>query len=533
MQPTPEKRPMTDRPKLQTPVVNDYQNPTFERRESAVRRLVDDLPILNLARTVPELAKNIPLLVREPLTAPERLRLLELYRVPVNGVVMAADNRRLRQTPISSSARQHIKEELLAIGYEMANGYKIIINDIIDRGRNPATEGSMLLALHRAMEQLRNALLQTYRIYRGVPPRHFLELHQLHLYADRLGIVQKEIPANSTPTNDATPEMVYLRAMLLAIADPFRLVDGAIEELYQFLGKHVQECRIQAGILGDKRSDGVFLIRSDSDLPPAIFGRAPLDRPGTAPYSLNTTALITLFNQTSESAKGGESLETYAKWLLPRLRIAWERAQPRRHVEKKARVAIGLEAACFLLSESGRTAMAPVADSYGIEVQELDSEDETPFTLEPWSIINESLNGFMLSHPEQSGLGVRVGDLMLVVLQTDGAQQPQPTIAIARWMGIKDHELQVGVEILPGQASPVTLHMHGAGGEMPGEGALYLPTIKQLKIPPTIVAPKGLHEPRRQLRIDTGNRQVAISCGEVLTATEYLDRFRFGRAAAG
>ncbi|HEY5718951.1 MAG TPA: hypothetical protein VIW02_01085, partial [Gammaproteobacteria bacterium] len=304
------------RPELQAPQVNDYENPTFERREAQVRRWVDDLPVLNLTRTVPELARQIPLLVREPLTAAERMRLLELFRVPVNGVIAAADNRRLRQTPISSGARQRIKEELLELGYEMANGYKVVINELLDRGRTPDSDGTLLLALHRALEQLRNALLQTYRIYRAVPPRHFLELHHLHLFADRHGVAQKAIPTDNTVPEDANAGLVYLRAMLLAIADPFRLVDGAIEDLYQFLGRQVQQCQLQAGIIGDKRSDGVFLIRADSDLPPVIFGRAPLDRPGEAPYSLNTGALIELLDA-KPGQPGADSLETFSKWLLP------------------------------------------------------------------------------------------------------------------------------------------------------------------------------------------------------------------------
>jgi hypothetical protein len=39
-----------------------------------------------------------------------------------------------------------------------------------------------------------------------------------------------------------------------------------------------------------------------------------------------------------------------------------------------------------------------------------------------------------------------------------------------------------------------------------------------------------MHQPLRNLRVDLGSKKQTVSCGEVLTSTEYIDRFRFGRA---
>jgi hypothetical protein len=515
-------------PLLQYPEVNDFENPTFERRESAVRRWAHDLPVLNLVKTVPELADQLPLLVSEPLGPGDKLRLLELFRVPVNSVVAAAENRRLRQTPISSSARQKIKDGVLALCYDLANGYKAVLRDLLERGREAADDKQMQLCLLRTLEQLRNALMHSFRIYRAVPPKHYQEMHQLHLYADRCGIVDRTIGDDATPDDDRIPQQVYLRAMLLAVADPFRLVDGAIEELYRFLTRNARLCRIKSGLAGDARSDALFLLRSDGDLPPALFGRAQLDRAGEAPYTLDATALVQLLGQPKDAS--GESLETYAKWLLPRFKAAWERAAPRQTVDKKARMAGGLEAACYLLSPAGRQALSGSDNSLGIEVQELEDEEATAYTLESWSVVNESLNGFMLRHPEQPGLGIRVGDLVLIVVATEGQSQPHPLIAVVRWFGVKEQNMQCGIEILPGTPAAVTLESVLPNPELPRGPGLYLPAIKSIQTPPSLVAPKGLHKPLRNLRVDLGSKKQTVSCGEVLTSTEYIDRFRFGRA---
>jgi hypothetical protein len=515
-------------PQLQFPEVNDFENPTFERRESVVRRWAGDLPVMNLQRAVPEISGQLPMLVVEPLSPGDKLRLLELFRIAVNNVVAAAENRRLRQTPISASARQRIKDGVLGLCFDLANGYKAVMHDLLARGREPAGDKLLQLCIQRVLEQLRNALMHSFRIYRAVPPKHYLEMHQLHLYADRCGIATTPTPDRSTPVEDQTPQRVYLRAMLLAIADPFRLVDGAIEDLYRFLAHNVQLCRLVSGIAGDARSDGLFLLRSDSDLPPTLFGRAKLDRAGDAPYTLDATPLVQLLKQPTDA--NGEPLETYAKWLLPRFKVAWERSQTRRQVHKVVRVASGLEAASFLLSPAGHQALVGGGPAHGIEVQEFEDEEAASRTLETWQVVNESLNGFMLKRPDRAGLRIRVGDLVLIVPESASAAQPQPVAAVVRWFGVKDDHVQCGVEILPGQPTAIMLEAVLPNPEHPRGSGLYLPAVRSIQVPPTLVAPKGMHQPLRNLRVDTGGKKQAVSCGEVLTATEYFDRFRFGRA---
>ncbi|MDX1592615.1 MAG: hypothetical protein R3298_00100 [Gammaproteobacteria bacterium] len=522
---------MPQPPQLQFPTVNEFENPTFERRESTVRRWAADLPVLNLVKTVPELRDQLPLLVSEPLAAGEKLRLLEHFRGPVNSVVAAAENRRLRQIPISSSVRKRIKDDVLALCYDMANGYKAVMQDLFERDRRPDSDKSLHFCIQRTLEQLRNALMHSFRIYRAVPPKHYQQMHQLHLYADMCGVATKQVADDDhTPAEDRTPQLVYLRAMLLAVADPFRLVDGAIEELYQFLARHGQSCRIVAGIAGDAHSDGLFLLRTESDLPPALFGRAQLDRAGEAPYTLDARPLMELLNQPAGSTD--EPLETYAKWLLPRFKVAWERSQPRRQVDKKARVAGGLEAAAYLLSPAGRQSLASTGsgDRFGIEVQEIDDEQAVAHTLERWQVVNESLNGFMLRHPVQTGLGLRVGDLALIIVEREDRVQMQPVITVVRWFGVKDRNMQCGVEILPGHPVAVALESVLPNPEVPSGPGLYLPGIKSIQVPPSLVAPHGMHKPLRNLRVDLGTKKQVVSCGEVLTATEYFTRFRFGRA---
>jgi hypothetical protein len=271
----------------------------------------------------------------------------------------------------------------------------------------------------------------------------------------------------------------------------------------------------------------MFLLRADSDLPPALYGRAKLDRAGEVPYTLDATPLLHLLGRPKDA--DGESLETYAGWLLPRFKVAWERAAPRHQVDKMARIACGLEAANFLLSANGRQILSGTnGTAPGIEVQELEDEEATTYTMETWKVVNESLNGFMLSHPEQEGLGIRVGDLVLIVVE--GTGKLQPVIAVVRWMGAKEGHMQCGIEILPGQPAAVTLESVLPNPEMPRGRGLYLPAVKSVEAPPTLVAPKGLHGPKTRLRVITNGKKQVVRCGELLTATEHVERFRFGRA---
>src|SRR6185436_18420257 len=78
-----------------------------------------------------------------------------------------------------------------------------------------------------AMEYELTILRASYKSYTPVPPGVWRDMHELFLHADREGVAREVVDAEAK----STVFDCYAEALLIALADPYRLVQGELDRV--------------------------------------------------------------------------------------------------------------------------------------------------------------------------------------------------------------------------------------------------------------------------------------------------------------
>ena len=518
---------------LSTPSQHDFQDPAVELNRKRLEAWLRELPLLNLGACVGMLRQALGPLNRQALPDKDRLRLLELYREPANSLFTSFDHTRLRQMPLSSEQRKQLKESVGSLCLDLAAGYKIAVKHGFESGHSPARDPDLLLALQRAMEQIAHALLHSYRVYSAPPEHAYLELHQLYRFAEHHKVLDR--PFASNPGNQTLLQF-YQQHMLLAIADPFRLAEDEAVKLLRLLHPYAAACRLLTdGACAPP--EGRFLIDLDADQVPRACAKLEPDSPPRAPRILDVNQAMANAQAALVRLTGKYDLRSVEErrllnLLLPHLNGSYARAVPRTAVQREIKLAMGITAMHYFLSDDGRHLADSLAPSeYGIEVRDLESESEAAYTLESWLIVNESVKGYLLTRPRKGTGDILVGDVVGVAVTPPGGGRSFLTLAVIRWMrGGRNEQVEIGAEIIPG--NPVGMRCRPL--DQANEAAdicdgLLLPEVSVLNIPPTLLIPKKIYSRGRRLRIDTPAQTLVVEAGHLVMDTACFDRFQFSR----
>jgi len=491
---------------LTIPEQNAFSNPAVERDPKRISRLLEQLPVLNVAESAGTLLAMLPALNQERLAAKERLRLLELYRAPVQSIFYSFDRGSLRHIPLSQQRRKEITEEVGRLYLEMANGYKIIVREAYDGAWNPAKNHVALLAIRRAMEFLTYGLMHSFRMYGTPPPFAYLELNQLYLYAEHCDVTDQAVVAERRAEDGVTIRQLYVRIMMLAVADPYRLADGEADRLFGLLKHCADSCTVSFAP-GAAGAAGAFVVDLTSDRPPQKLAGSNFT-PDAQLRFVDAGPALTAMGQelrrrASTAPPADKSDQSLLEKVAPSLKAAAARRHERRAVQRQAEVALGLEAVHATLSEGAAGG-------------------------EPWLILNESASGFLLARTGLPLDEARVGDVVSIVAQRDDEQRASPLLAVIRWLR-GDHEMrtEMGVEIIAAEAVAVTCGPGAGGEDFPSQPGLFLPAVRALEIPASLLVAKRVYYKGRAIIVVTGAKRVEVRADHLLADTAHFDRFAF------
>jgi len=130
-------------------------------------------------------------------------------------------------------------------------------------------------------------------------------------------------------------------------------------------------------------------------------------------------------------------------------------------------------------------------------------------SLMEWDILDESALGFRLSRPNMEGLQI-VFNQLLALRPKDASGF---VLAGVKWLHFESGgSVQLGVHTLPGAALPVAARLVKLqAGEANFEPAFALPAIPALRLPATLVVPRGWFKPRIGVEIqDEALRTVTL-----------------------
>lgn len=161
---------------------------------------------------------------------------------------------------------QHLDE----LYEELANGYKLVIHSL-SRFQNLKEPDSLLIqeAIYFALKYLARRLLLAYAQYLAVPKGVWRELHQIYRYADDNALLYHII---DDPVSDSTfpvfhsGDLIYKRMTLVALAEPYRLMQDECIELYNLTSRWTSACSLFP--LGKLATQGEHVVDLADDQPP-------------------------------------------------------------------------------------------------------------------------------------------------------------------------------------------------------------------------------------------------------------------------
>ena len=320
----------------------------------------------------------------------ERYQLLELLAPLVDALSTGLKKSYLGTAfPLNDkkAANAALVEQLYA---GLATGYKIIVVEIVATTTSRESPGQLLAGtIYHAMAYLSRWLVESYIVYAPEPPSVWFELHQLYSYAQQNGLLEHEVSV----AEQGAPITIlgaYKRIMMLALANPYQLMQGEVADAFKYIAMWTEHCRLLP--LDQPAPTGVeFVVDLDTDKPPgyAHAGSAPPPRNGRR---LDLSSLVNVVNTHAQaiaarSSKAGTQqnniFERRKRGLYLRIAQAWavrsERMSQRSPHDKQLAIIIGLTNCHYLMS--GGAEFSPEVDEIEMSKGSLESGSAESLTL--------------------------------------------------------------------------------------------------------------------------------------------------------
>ncbi|MGB8435713.1 MAG: hypothetical protein WCE38_15770 [Burkholderiales bacterium] len=372
--------------------------------------------------------------------------------------------------PLSSSSRSAagIVEDLVT---ELAYSYKLLLVEQARRLFGLASSGRAVLPVVRSMQLLARRLTLGYRVYATNAKGVWLELHELYQFALRRGLANRSLPDEID-----TPLSVYRDALLIAFAEPLKLMQGDLDRVAVWLTRFGSLASITSA--GQTRAgQGVFLLKPPRDVPGYALAKRHHPVPHGHDLLLNTLpAAEALLDQLAKLAAGEdpatlglppESTDAAFRDLMGRLVKHWGAVPNRRftrlRTHARVEISVGIRGIWDFLNRQPNAARAG-----------------------EWMVTNESPRGFALLHVGGAIEQIRVGEV--IGLRTRDSQTCH--VCVVRWVLSDNPEhLELGLEELAPTARPVTLRTTGMPQPQVSQPVLLLPEVPSLNQAPAILAP--------------------------------------------
>lgn len=494
---------------LSIPGQHDYNDPTVERDVERLRGWLTNLPLMDVAESVRLVLGGLQSLNEQKLETGLRYRLLDVYRSTTHRLFVTMDPVHLRQLALSRPRREQAAKGVEQLLQAMAGGYKLIIHELSAAGDIEASREVFGLALNRCLEQLGNALLDSYRFYRAVQPGLFAELHQLYRLARHHGLLDVMTDDEDDAERQVSIAARYHAVLLLSLTDPFRLAEGEVSMLQDVLVQQASQCRVIPGTCRGDTGPGLFFVDLRGSAPPEICSRMDASFDAAEPYLLDAReALLAIrasLAKTPEKVREQSPEAIVLRRLLPEDAYARQRRESRHPDSRWVQLLHGLEHIHAWLARADGKVPGVVVD-------------------EPSAcrVVDTSEHGMGLAW-EGGGTGdTRVGELLGVI---EGDMPPRMAIVRSVLVCPKGG-MELGVELIPGSGAPVSCRPAGEADDK-AVCALFMPASDDEQVGATIIAARGLYEPGRRLSIEVSGREVRARAGERVINGPVFERFEF------
>ncbi len=475
-----------------------------------LRKWLNKLVESDSNKIVRAILSNLTPLNRTKLAKQTRLALLEVYRLPISRLVFDRDLTAVQRE--INSPTEFLKDinALKLLLDEFALGYKIVIQEDFLAGEHPDSEKLYLFAIIRAVELINLQIIHAFRHYHSAPKNTFQSLHQLYLYCEAAKVLDK-VAITKKLTSERSFIELYNQIMLTSIADPYSLAKFDVLRLYRLMAVAAKNVAINELNQSQKTNNrsldvvGQFFVNCSDDTSPVPLSQVALDqRDNPQARIIDSQKAVQQFKQIITDSLASKTQATYdldsklLQKVLPQFDTSYVRQYQRVKSKKDRNI---------------RLAAGINAIHSGLENQE-SSE------LFDWVMDNQSANGMMASRRKEDIQALNHGDFMGVF------EQGLPVkLATIRWLHMaNDSTIHIGLQIHPGNPSPVTFIPDGKTDIMLG---LLLPEVPDIKQPPTIITDKGAYSANRIFRLKDNDEVGSIRAQDLIDSTLNYEQFSF------
>lgn len=539
-----------------------------EVRPKRVEAWLSALPQANAEDSLQQILQALFVQNRTALDPDNRLSLMGLYHQPVSNVIESL-SRSYTTSPQPLSERQHaVATAVQRLCVELANGYKVVANDLTLLDSIQGNRDEFVLALQRAIDTLSFTIVSAYAIYRDCADGVWRDLHQLFRISELHQVLNYGVPAvggNAEDDELVTIFESYQRALLIGACSPYGLSQGECEQLFALVPQWrsgVQISKKSARLRKD--GAGYFLVNLVADSPPVPMSKvAHQDLESEKSEYLRMINTLDVARELHSLLKVSDPRDPRAPQALPvpdahtdLLRrfgrvlagVNIARRSNRTPCNHLISICVGLNATHFFASGQRHFNTEPAADKTAWPTVNGNEEffdltdpmlgnkkeaDQSYDPAEPWQnstvyrlhlcrVKNQSAGGLGIQISTPTELRLRVGDLV-------GLQFPTPDqwrVGTIRWMRSNSAQLlDIGIQMLAPSLSPVAVRRRIDGNDSsPFFQALLLPGNRALRQPESILVPRGTYQKGEKLVLSNDAEQTLISPLHLLDRTTSYDQ---------
>ncbi|HEC28692.1 MAG TPA: hypothetical protein ENI65_03780 [Gammaproteobacteria bacterium] len=331
-------------------------------RPAQVDEWIDSLPKVNPDQAARFFLSYLHDLNQAVLDNTDHFLALEHLRKTGFDIVETLQNKYIRAAlPLSDNNLRYF-EHASTICKLMAIGYKCVLSRNKKDVKDTDLARTLLHSLFHCISHLARLIQEHYLVYRLIPANVWQEIHHLYYIAEQKDLLNIVIPLPGEKNEGTTIDHEYKRIILLALANPYHLMQDEASEVFLMLIKLSQGITI-THYPNDATLENGFALDLQSDGPP-LFVSGQRHIKLFQPRELNLDRLLNALGSHLQKLEkkladilndGKSSLAIRLKRdLYYRLQNSWSRTTDRVHPRKstlgKLHAAIGLSATHYQVS---------------------------------------------------------------------------------------------------------------------------------------------------------------------------------------
>ena len=482
---------------LTLPVLDARPANPPETRPAHVQAWLNDVLKRDSARAAAVIGDALAATNRIVVSGARRLELAEQYYATAVTLWPSLEMQFERAShPLSGDALTAAKAAL-TLSTELAIAYKHLLAHEADKRIFLSSNKLLIALIHRCLQCSARILINSYMSYAPVPPRTWLDTHSIFMFALQRNLQQA--PA-SGDNPEATPERLYVQALLLALANPYGFPPGQLGRVLQYLQEYSRVARITDVAPVHRLAKAVAVVPVGHDFPPFSANKGG-NAEGSKLFLLTYDLAFQIQEQLRMLEAGGPPPASVGRdptikneyiALLRRLLRQWAIPPARQfnRLSSRARVVM-----C-----SGFPGVWQYSRGTHVNVASI------PVGLPPMhacQVVNHTPAGYALRQTDAGNAPLRIGDL--VALRVEGRNVLQ--VAIVRWFRntMQTTGLEFGCELLTDNPQAAA-----ARPEEPANApllpAVVLPGDVQQNSPPTLLVPESNFEVEQAIALRRGEQ---------------------------